>query len=189
MSIVDKIKSGTTFWAGEDSVAAYRFIEHPPESGKGYITRERAYYCDVRAFYGDYIVVYYKFFGNWIDAIIKLRDLALSPEEIIARLKPVTPAPKPRQLVAMPEPSSADIRLFVKEMDALLEEIPNGLSRLKDALTFAMLDLNMFTRFGHKSSSFQKALTFARSIPPFVDVKSDECTNWMLNDEEHLKYM
>ena len=65
----------------------------------------------------------------------------------------------------------------------------NGLSRLKDACTFAALDIGMYWRFQTKTKDFDKAVAFAKSIPVFEDLNSDDACGWMLHDEEHLKYM
>lgn len=181
---IEQLKAGATFWAGEDIITSYQFKEHPAESGTGYITRDTVPYCDVKALRPEFMVVSYRFFGMWLESIIRFNSLAFSQAEIIARIQPV-PVKKP---VIKTELTRDEILQLVGFMNSLCEEIPNGLSSLKDALTFAMLDLSMFTRFGHKSVSYQNALDFAQSIPHFDDVKSDACTYWMLNDQEYLKY-
>ena len=80
-----------------------------------------------------------------------------------------------------------------KQLAAKLSEIcnrvPAGLSHLKDALTFAEMDLLMYYRFGKQNSAFTKAVAFANSIPTFSDYDSSEFSEWMMEDEEHIKYM
>jgi len=82
-----------------------------------------------------------------------------------------------------------DIRKLVEHMNSVADHVPNGLSLLKDTLSLAMLDLNMYVRMGIKGRSFQKALTFARSIPQFENFDGEAFDHWLLNDEEHIKYM
>jgi hypothetical protein len=187
MSTIEKIKSGLIFWAGEDMVTAYQFKEHPPMSGQGYITSDHGQHCDVRAFHPEHMEIFYKFFGSWVEANLKYSEIAFSPAEIIERIQAEVPKPKHRPKTGPTD--KLETRPLVKYMNALCDEVPRGLSSLKDALTFALLDLSMYNRFSIKSATFDKALAFARSIPHFDDIKSEECAGWMLHDEEHLKYM
>lgn len=82
-----------------------------------------------------------------------------------------------------------EAKLLANRLDEICDNVPNGLSHLKDALTFAIMDLRMYTKFGHKSSSFEKAVAFGKSIPQFGDYDSCEFFDWEMQDEEHLKYM
>lgn len=70
----------------------------------------------------------------------------------------------------------------------IADRIPNGLSSLSDALTFAGTDLLSYSKFGFKIPGFNLALTFIQSIPKFEDLESKEFFDWMNNDIEHLKY-
>lgn len=189
MSTREKIIAGTTFWAGEDILTAYNFKEGAI-SGQGYICRDgSSFHCDVRAFHSDHIEIFYKFFGTWVDSKIYYESIAFSPEEIVERIKAQVPTPKPKHIVRTGPTDKIETRALVKYMNALCNEVPSGLSSLKDSLTFAMLDLNFYNGYGVKNKTFDDALAFGRSIPHFEDLKSDECANWMLHDEEHLKYM
>jgi hypothetical protein len=85
--------------------------------------------------------------------------------------------------------TTAEIKTMCEYLHQLCDEIPQGLSGLKDALTFALLDLTAYWRHGIRMKDFDKALKFAESIPVFDDFNSDECCGWMLHDEEHLTYL
>lgn len=81
------------------------------------------------------------------------------------------------------------MKLLADKVSKICDQVPNGLSGLKDALTFAQMELLMNFRFGKEGSTFAKALNFAKSIPDFTDYDSAEFFEWMMEDEEHLKYM
>lgn len=81
-----------------------------------------------------------------------------------------------------------ELKQLTDYLHKLCDEIPRGLSSLKDALTFTLLDLTAYWRHDIKTKDLNKALTFAKSIPKFDDFNSDECCAWMLNDEEYIKY-
>lgn len=74
-------------------------------------------------------------------------------------------------------------------LDKVADEIPQGqgLSELKDAVSFACIDLRMHLR-GVTGPRFQKALHFAQSIPKVDDVEDDKLTRWMIHDEKYLEY-
>jgi hypothetical protein len=84
-------------------------------------------------------------------------------------------------------------RIEVKPLaDYLLkvaEKIPQGLSGLKDAVSFAAFELNIYASKGIKTKTFEKALTFARTIPQVKDLNEDNFAGWMLHDREYLLYL
>ena len=82
-----------------------------------------------------------------------------------------------------------EAKLLANRMDEICDRVPNGLSHLKDALTFAIMDLRMYSQFDFKGSKFIKAVAFAKSIPEFADYDSSEFFEWEMQDEEYLKYM
>jgi hypothetical protein len=81
------------------------------------------------------------------------------------------------------------VKLLANKVSEICDHVPAGLSGLKDALTFAQMELLMNFRFGKEGSTFAKALNFAKSIPEFSDYEGAEFFEWMMEDEEHLKYL
>jgi hypothetical protein len=77
---------------------------------------------------------------------------------------------------------------LIKYMDNVANHVPNGLSHLSDAITFAMLELIVYWRTRVKQNDYEKALAFGKSIPVFKNFESADFNNWLLEDEEHLKY-
>lgn len=65
--------------------------------------------------------------------------------------------------------------------------IPAGLPDLRHAIDMALLDLLVFLRTGNKKPGFERALTFAQSIPRVTDWGDEAFTNWMIHDVEHYK--
>lgn len=84
--------------------------------------------------------------------------------------------------------SKQELKELIDYLNKLTDSVPRGLSNLKDALTFTILDLTAYWRHDIRMKSLNKALAFAESIPRFTDLDSDECCGWMLHDEEHCKY-
>ncbi|WP_342086073.1 hypothetical protein [Dyadobacter sp. OTU695] len=100
--------------------------------------------------------------------------------------------PRHSQFNPLTDPNLMDkqqVKLLADKISEICDHVPNGLSGLKDALTFAQMELLMNFRFGKQGSTFQKALIFAKSIPDFTDYDSGEFFDWMMQDEEHLKYL
>jgi len=82
-----------------------------------------------------------------------------------------------------------EVKELLDYMNAVGAHVPRGLSSLNEAMTFAILDLTAYYRFGSQLSSFHKAIAFGKTIPKFTDLKSEECASWMLHDVEHMKYL
>lgn len=74
-------------------------------------------------------------------------------------------------------------------LDELAETIPQGNWPVKDAVTFACIELRMFLRTGVKGKDFDKALTFAKSVPVTDDFDSIEIIRWQLHNKDYQKYM
>jgi hypothetical protein len=81
-----------------------------------------------------------------------------------------------------------ELKSMMDNMHAVADQVPRGLSGVSDAITFALLDLTTFQRYGTKTKDFDKALEFGKSIPITTDYESDEFNSWLINDREHLKY-
>lgn len=64
--------------------------------------------------------------------------------------------------------------------DKVFPALPCGLPQLRDAVLFAALDLNVYWRFGKITQDFEKALTFACSIPVVEDTDCESFTAWMI---------
>ena len=82
-----------------------------------------------------------------------------------------------------------EIKDLADYLDKLAETIPQGNWPVKDAVSFACIDLRMFLRTGVKSSDFEKALTFAKSIPKTDDFDSIEIIRWQLHNKDYQNYM
>ena len=87
------------------------------------------------------------------------------------------------------EQSLQEIKELAEYMGKVVDEIPTGLKDLKDAATFALFDINCFVIKGIKTSTYNKALAFAKSIPRIDNVEDDALTTWMFNDQEYKKYL
>ena len=85
--------------------------------------------------------------------------------------------------------SSTEIKPLAQYLLRVAEKIPNGLSGLKDAVSFAAFELNIYASNGVKTTTFNKALTFARTIPQVEDLNDDDFAGWMLHDREYLRYL
>jgi len=81
------------------------------------------------------------------------------------------------------------VRELAEYMAGVVDEIPAGATSLKDAVSFALFELNCYAFRGVKLDTYVKALAFAQSIPRVDDLDSDELVSWMIHDREHLKYM
>ena len=84
--------------------------------------------------------------------------------------------------------NKAEIKELADYLKKINDKVPFGLSRLKDTLTFAEMDLRICARLEIGFKKYDKALAFARSIPKFEDLESEEFIDWKLDDVEHLKY-
>ncbi len=86
-------------------------------------------------------------------------------------------------------PTRQEVRELADYLEKVVERIPRGLSHLKDALTFALIDLDCYAIGLYRTSTYRQALDFAQSIPRVEDLEGDTFTTWMLNDLEHRKYL
>jgi len=82
-----------------------------------------------------------------------------------------------------------ELKALADYLDKLADTIPNGLWALKDAVSFACIEIRMFLRFNKKGADFDKALKFAKSIPKHEDLNHDEIIKWQLYDKQYLEYM
>lgn len=81
-----------------------------------------------------------------------------------------------------------ELNELIEYLNQVADAISNGLPQLKDAVSFAVIDLAMYVK-GYGGRHYSKALTFALTIPRVTDLKSEPFFDWMLNDKKHLEYM
>mgnify|MGYP007079535621 FL=1 len=82
-----------------------------------------------------------------------------------------------------------EIKNLADYLDKLSDSIPQGNWPVKDAVSFACIELRMYLRLGMKGKDFDKALTFAKSIPRTEDFDSIEIIRWQLHNKDYQNYM
>jgi hypothetical protein len=85
--------------------------------------------------------------------------------------------------------NNQELKDLAAYLDKVADAIPKGLSQLKDAVSFATIDLNAYAYQGIRISTYSKSLEFALSIPKVEDLEGDELTHWMLHDMKFLEYL
>lgn len=80
--------------------------------------------------------------------------------------------------------TAQEVKELATYLDKVADAIPSGLSHLKDAVSFASIDLAI----GGRGPNFSKAVSFALTIPRVTKIEDDRLTEWMLHDTKHLEY-
>lgn len=74
-------------------------------------------------------------------------------------------------------------------LNKLIDHIPHGLWALKDAVSFACIDIGFYIKVGVKCEDWDTMIEFVSNIPVVEDWEDEKLTHWMIHNKDYQNYM